>query len=125
MAFTVKLKHIALLIAVLLCSYALTACGGDDEPGRNSNSLVGIWSCSSRFYLGTDYYTFRKNGTYSWRYVGDWTFNDIEGNYTYNNGLLVLVGNNGYSYVLLAQFSNSNTLIITDEDGDSYTYRRE
>lgn len=112
---------------ILLTSFVtLTSCGdGDkDEPSGGSNSIVGTWRCDNHYSGGSDYYTFNSGGTYTWKCPGSW-FNPDSGNYTFSNGLLILVNKKGTSWTYLVQFSNKNTFILMDEDGDSYTYVRE
>lgn len=123
-----KFKWAALLLALTatFACISLTACGDDkdeDELGT-AYSIVGTWSCGNHYYGGTDYYTFNSNGTYSWSCPGTW-FNSQSGNYSYTNGLLLLVNNEGTTWTFVISFSNKNTFTLIDEDGDRYTYVRE
>jgi len=115
-----KLKRFLLLLTAAAMPVLFASCGGDDDDNPSS-LIVGTWS--SNYYSGTDYYTFNSDGSFSWRCPQYPTKN---GYYTFENGLLILgytEGWSGRSY--LAQFPNKDTLILTNEDGDSYTYKRE
>lgn len=117
------------MMVFLLSSFALTSCGDDDDkdgPSGSAKQIVGTWSCDNHYYGGTDYFTFNSDGTYSWDCPGSW-HTAHSGHYTYNetSGLLIVVKNNGSSWTYLAQFVNKTTFILTDEDGDSYTYTKE
>lgn len=122
----IKQPWLAALFVLLMSCFALSSCGDDDkdEPNGTNTSIVGTWSCSDRYYGGTDYFTFNQNGTYSWKCPGSW-HDPHSGNYSFNNGLLKVIKSNGTSWIYLVQFSNSDSFILTDEDGDSYLYTRE
>lgn len=110
-----------MMFIILLTSFVtLTSCGDEDDD----ELIVGTWSCDNHYYGGTDYYTFKGDGTYTWKCPGSW-FDPESGSYSYSNGLLILVNTNGTSWTYLAGFSGKNTLILTDEDGDSYIYVKD
>lgn len=121
-----KQKWLSLVMVISFACVTLMSCGSDenDELYENSKMIVGTWSCGDHYYGGTDYYTFNSNGKYSWKCPGSW-FEPNNGNYTYKNGLLILVNSKGTSWTYLVQFSNKDTFILTDEDGYSYSYSRE
>ncbi len=117
----IKKSWLTTLMVLLLSGFALTSCDDDDSAG---GPLVGTWSCDGHYYGGTDYYTFKSDGTYSWECPGTW-FDPQSGHYTYNNGLLVIVNSEGTNWTYFIQFVNKNTFVLTDEDGYTYTYTKE
>jgi len=117
----IKKSWLTTLMVLLLSGFALTSCDDDDSAG---GTLVGTWSCDNHYYGGTDYYTFKSGGAYSWECPGTW-FDPDSGHYTYNNGLLILVNEKGTNWTYFIQFVDKNTFVLTDEDGDRYTYTRE
>lgn len=117
------MKKFSFLLILLAFCVSFASCS-KDEPNGSSKSLVGTWGSNNHYYGGSDYYTFRSNGTYSWECPGSW-FEPESGHYSYNNGLLIIVNNEGTSWTYLVQFANKDTFILTDEDGYSYTYSKE
>lgn len=106
--------------------FALTSCDSDDDDESFGNySIVGTWKCDSHYYGGADYYTFKSNGTYSWRSVNSSWFNPDGGRYSYSGGILSIVNNRGTSWIYGIQFIDKHTFILVDEDGNSYVYEKE
>lgn len=102
----------------------LSSCGDDDGP--NGSSIVGSWTCSKHYYGGSDTYTFKKNGTFSWTYSGtaNW-FDDESGTYTFNGSMLTLTNKRGFSWIYMVVGLSDSSVIFIDEDGDKYTYYKK
>lgn len=78
------MKQLKLLMLMILVSLfiPMSSCGDKDEF---DNSIIGYWSCSNHYYGGTDTFSFKKGGKYTWSYKGeaDW-FESQNGTYTFN-----------------------------------------
>lgn len=109
-------------LCVILGVLILSSCSEDD---KSDNSIVGTWT-SDRFYGGVDTYVFNKNGTYTWTYKGtaDW-FTDHSGTYTYNRAILTIKRKSGRTDVYVVIGLTNTSLVIMDDEGDSYTYYRK
>ncbi len=118
-------KYLLLIIALLglMVATSLSSCKKDDPI----DSIVGKWTCTERFYQANDTYEFRKNGTFEHTYqvTGSWgnNFTPYSGNYILFGSILTL-SYNGYNDIYIV-YNGGDYMIITDEDGDSYTYYRE
>ena len=109
---------------VILVMITLISCSKDE---LSDSSIVGTWSCSDRYYGGTDTYIFKKNGSYSWFYKGtaDW-FKDQNGTYTYNGTILTTKKASGTITVMYVVIGiTKSSLVIMDDEGDKYTYYRK
>ncbi len=119
------MKNLKFLQTLLLCtvlSLCFTACSNDDE---DVSPIVGSWRCDHRWYYGPDTYTFNSDGTYYWECPG-YSNSPENGVYTYNkiNGIFTRVNKKGTSWLEMINFVSSDKFILTDEGGDSYTYKR-
>ncbi len=110
------------MLMLLIMSISMVSCGNDDEPA-NRIPIIGKWKCDNHMYWGPDTYTFYKDGTYYWECTG-YSGSPQTGSYTYNAGLLIRVDRNGASWTEYISMSSADRFILTDEDGDSYTYVR-
>ena len=122
----IKFLHTVLICTIL--SLCVVACSKDDND-ENISQIIGSWTCSNHYYYGPDTYTFNNNGRYYWtcsKYP-DPSNSTENGVYTYNinSGLLTLCSDKGISRLYIVSFSSSDTFLLTDEDGYSYTYRRK
>lgn len=117
------LRFFSILIIGLM-SVVLYSCGDDSSDGGD-NALVGSWTCSDHYYAGTDTFTFKKNGTYSWTYNGSWEFKDESGHYTFDGSLLTLAKKSGTPVIYIVLSLSKSYMVLMDEDGDRYTYYRE
>ncbi|MDE7409706.1 MAG: lipocalin family protein [Muribaculaceae bacterium] len=116
-------KITKVILCVFIAVFTLSSCSKEEEL---DSSIVGTWSCSNRYYGGTDTYVFKKNGTYSWFYEGkaDW-FNDENGTYTYNGTILTVTKSSGYTSMYMVIGISKSSLVLMDDEGDKYTYYRK
>lgn len=112
------------LFAIILPLFVFTGCG-DDEPDNDNKSIVGSWTCENHYYGGSDTFTFKKNGTMSWTYKGSWSFTDYTGSYTFNGSILTVTNTKGTTWIYIVAGLSDTTLVMIDEDGDSYTYHKK
>ena len=109
---------------LMAATLSMTSCG-NDEPDNKDNSIVGSWTCSNHYHGGTDSFTFKKNGTMSWTYSGSWSFTDFTGTYTFNGSILTVTNSSGTTWVYIVAGLSDSSLVLIDEDGDSYTYYKK
>jgi len=118
------------ILMVAIVSVCFVSCGdNDDDDDGGGNSLVGSWTCSNHyidrvsFNNGTDTYTFKSNGTYEWKCRG---WDNDSGKYYYNNALntLTITNQKGTTWVYIISTLTKSYFVLLDEDGDSYTYRK-
>lgn len=115
------------LVVLLGSTIAISSCSKDDND-VSSNSIVGTWSCNNHYYGGSDTFTFKSNGTYTWSYRGtaDW-FNNETGNYAYDplRSTLTIQNKKGTTWVYVVISLTSSSFTIMDEDGDTYFYQKK
>lgn len=116
-----KIKAIAMAFVAII-TIILPACSKDDDSSYDSG-IVGSWTCSDHYYGGSDTYTFKKNGTYEWNYRGTASWFDTEkGTYTFNDSILTIKNSKGSTRAYVVLGLTNSSLVIMDEDGDTYTY---
>ena len=117
-----------LMLALMVAALSFTACGGDDDEDESgdSNSIVGVWECTSMDYsdvLGNDgeddeeqikvgeRLTFKSDGTYS-------EPND-SGRWSLNGNQLTCISNDEYSFpaVYIVSKLTSKELVLTLDYG--------
>lgn len=117
------LKHKSLWLLALIAFVSAVSFSSCDKDGNGNSSIVGSWTCGVHYYGGSDTYTFKKNGTYTWTYSGPSSyFQDETGRYTYNGVILTTSSNRGSTRAYVVIGLTKSSLVIMDEDGDSYTY---
>ena len=116
-----KIKYLQILFLSTILLHCFTACSKDEDV----SPIIGSWRCNIHYYSGPDTYTFNSDGTYYWECPGFHGSSD-RGVYTYNERTCIFtrVNENGTSWLEMIVFVSSNTFILTDESGDSYTYER-
>ena len=130
---TIKIMKTLRFLTITLISmmfFSLASCSSDDNDETMANGLVGTWECSDHyidlisFEDGTDYYTFKSNGTYEWRCRGH---NSHSGKYSYNkeSGLLTITNQKGTTWVYVIAALTDSFFVMIDEDGDRYTYTKQ
>ena len=122
---TIPRPFFLLAIITLLSAFALSSCKGDDDEELSESGIVGKWTCNDHYYQGEDTFVFKKNGTYTWSYKGeaDW-FENQEGTYTFDGSLLVITNSHDTTWIYVVMSLSDSTMVIMDEDGYYYTYRR-
>lgn len=120
------IKRLLWMLIALSMSASFAACGDDDEDEPQGAGIVGSWVCNNHYYGGSDTYTFRDNGTYSWSYSGsaDW-FDPESGTYTFNGATLTTSSNQDITKVYVIVGINESSFEMMDEDGDKYTYYKK
>lgn len=118
------LQMLTVLMLCVVIAPSFVSCGDDDEPG--DSSIVGSWTCDDHYYCGSDTFTFKKNGSYTWTYRGtaDW-FDDQKGTYTYAENILVITNTKGTTWVYIVVSQTNASMVLMDEDGDRYTYYKD
>lgn len=124
-------KSIKILLILIATTSVLTVVScKKDEP---KNSIVGKWTCTDRFYdaihtheFVSDTYEFSKNGTFKHKFqvIGSYGYNfrPYDGNYVLNGAILTLYHSRTDIYLV---YIKEYSMIITDEDGRTYTYYKE
>lgn len=114
------------LLAVMM-AFSLSACGDDDKDSPKANSeIVGAWTRGTPYW--TETYYFNNDGSYT--YVYEMTFDDFydvsneDGSYFYNGSTLSLTGSGGYGRVYIVMGIDANNLVLMNEEGETYSYRR-
>lgn len=121
------IKHLLWMLIALSMSISFASCGDDDEDEpQPQGGIVGSWVSNNHYYGGSDTYTFRDNGTYSWSYSGsaDW-FDPESGTYTFNGATLTTSSSHGITRVYVIVGINETSFVMMDEDGDKYTYYKK
>lgn len=118
-------KVFSMMLMLLVMSISMVSCDKDDESDAPASKIVGTWRCDNHMYWGPDTYTFNGDGTYYWEcpgYIGS----PQTGTYSYNDDtrLFIRVNSEGISWCELISLVSADRFILTDEDGDSYTYQR-
>ena len=123
---TILKPFFLLTIITLLSALALSSCKGDDDEEIYESGIVGKWTSTDHYYKGEDTFVFKKNGTYTWSYRGeaDW-FEDQKGTYTFDGSLLVVTNSSGTTWIYFVMSLSDSTMVIMDEEGYYYTYRRK
>lgn len=122
-----KFWSIILMVVMMLGDAIVFSSCDKDGNDASSISIVGTWSCTRHYYGGTDTFTFKSNGTYTWSYKGSRDYPNDYGNYAFDPSRSTLVIHNRkgtiWSYVIISLTSSSFT--IMDEDGDTYCYQKD
>jgi len=115
-------KVLRILLIVIITSFSLTMTSCDDD--EDDNYIVGQWSCPNH-YNAQDFYTFNFDGTYSWECPLSHDYHS--GFYTYDSdsGVLATTSGKNSNQVYTVIEVNSDTMILTDKTGNSYTYTKE
>ena len=118
-------KVFSIMLMLLVMSISMVSCSDSDNDNAPTSGIVGTWRCNNHMYWGPDTYTFNGDGTYYWECPGYSGSPEI-GTYSYNEdtGLFIRVNSNGTSWWELITLVSADKFILTDEDGDSYTYLR-
>lgn len=117
-------------IIAVISSLALSSCDKPEPETESETGIVGKWVSNSHYYWGPDTYEFQKDGTYTWRCEnnkcegGTYYIFDDKGTYMFNGSVLTLSKYGGSTTVYIVVNISNSSMVIMDEDGDSYTYYR-
>lgn len=117
------------ILIVAFVSVGFVSCGSDDpdEKKEDSVTLIGTWSMN---FGKNDYclLTFYQNGTVKYQEYdnGEWE-EDETYRYTYNNGILIFLYNNGNERESIEVISLSSTKLVLKDwpDGGVNTFIRQ
>ena len=118
------------MLGLLVSSFALTACGSDDDDNNPASSIVGTWRLDDGYEIeeltlasnsSATYQRYRRDNEGKYATYG----NADEGKYTINGNTLTIKWWDDDDEVEVFQFVVSgNTLTLTDERGRSENYTR-
>jgi len=119
-------KHYIINAITFALTCSLTACSNNEDYNSEKNEIVGKWTCSDRYYKGSDTFIFKGNNTYEWSYEGlaNW-FKPQKGTYIFNDSILTITTRNGSTSVYIIIGISNSSMVIMNGDGDKYTYYKE
>lgn len=124
---SINFKGIMMMFLMVCFVVQLSSCKNKDDNASN-NPIVGSWTCTDHYYGGSDTFTFKSNGTYTWTYkaIKDWSFDDHSGNYAFDQSrsTLTIHSNKGTTWVYIIISLTSKSFTLMDEDGDTYYYQK-
>ncbi len=121
-----SMKKLLKYFMVIVMAVISISCSDENDGGGGSNLIEGTWMCTNHYYRGSDYFTFKSNGTYSWRYSGEAShFAPENGRYTFSNNILTITNSAYITHIYVVLNLNSSSMTLVDEDGYHYTYWKQ